>query len=95
MRVFTLTAWTGWSVRVERLILSGMKWSTTRVVNSGSGYLSGSSRRQHFGLGEATRVDEVEIQWPSGHRTLLRDLPADRSYRVAEDLEVAGPGVVP
>ena len=44
---------------------AGDVWQT-RVVASGGGYLSGSSRRQHFGLGDATRVDEVEIRWPSG-----------------------------
>jgi hypothetical protein len=68
---------------------TGRAWQT-RVVSAGGGYLSSSSRRQHFGLDAATRVDELEIQWPSGMRTRLRDLPADRSYRVTEELELAG-----
>ncbi len=59
----------------------------TRVVNAGSGYLSSSSKRLHFGLGDATRVDEAEIAWPSGMRTTLRDLPADRRYRIVEGEE--------
>jgi hypothetical protein len=70
---------------------TGDRWQT-RVVSTGSGYLSASSRRQHFGLGDATRIDEVEIRWPSGLRSELRDLPADRSYRIAEEPELAAGG---
>ncbi len=30
----------------------------------GDGYASQSSQRQHFGLGEATVVDELTVRWP-------------------------------
>jgi hypothetical protein len=69
-------------------IRSGDRWQT-RVVTAGSGYLSGSSLRQHFGLGNATRVDEVRIDWPSGERSELRDLEVDRLHRVTEEVERA------
>ena len=64
------------------------RWQT-RVVTAGSGYLSGSSLRQHFGLGDATRIDEVTIDWPSGGRSVLRDLPAGRLHRVSEGAQSA------
>jgi len=67
-------------------VRSGDRWQT-RVVTTGSGYLSGSSLRQHFGLGNATRVDEVVIDWPSGERSELRDLEVDRLHRVTEEAE--------
>jgi hypothetical protein len=35
-------------------------------VVSGGSYASQSDRVLHFGLGSATRVDRVEIKWPSG-----------------------------
>ena len=35
-------------------------------VRAGGSYLSHSDRRLHFGLGLATHVDEIQIQWPSG-----------------------------
>ncbi len=70
---------------------TGDRWQT-RVVSTGSGYLSASSRRQHFGLGDATRIDEIEIRWPSGLRSELRNLPADRSYRIAEEIELTADG---
>ena len=65
---------------------TGDRWQT-RVVTAGSGYLSSSSLRQHFGLGDATRVDEVVIEWPSGQRTDLRDLDVDRMHPVTEEVE--------
>jgi hypothetical protein len=40
----------------------------TRLVSPAGGYLSQSSRTLHFGLGERTRIDRVEIRWPSGTR---------------------------
>jgi hypothetical protein len=38
----------------------------TRVVCAGSGYLCQMEPVAHFGLGSATRVDLVEVQWPDG-----------------------------
>jgi hypothetical protein len=37
-----------------------------REVDGGNGYASASSLRLHFGLGSATRVERLEIRWPSG-----------------------------
>ena len=67
---------------------TGEHWQT-RVVNAGSGYVSSSSKRQHFGLGDAVHIDELEIQWPSGERTLLRDLEGDRAYQIIEGQSLA------
>jgi hypothetical protein len=62
---------------------TGDQWQT-RVVTLGSGYLSGSSLRQHFGLGEATKIDQVDIEWPSGRTSRLGPLDANQTYRVVE-----------
>ena len=35
-------------------------------VRSGSSYSSNSDMRVHFGLGSASKVDSVEVRWPSG-----------------------------
>ncbi|HJQ85598.1 MAG TPA: ASPIC/UnbV domain-containing protein, partial [Candidatus Binatia bacterium] len=45
---------------------------------------SGSSLVQHFGLGDAPRADVVEIEWPSGARTRLDGVAADRRHVVTE-----------
>jgi hypothetical protein len=38
----------------------------------------------HFGLGERTTVDRLEIRWPSGQVDVLTDLPVDQKIRVIE-----------
>lgn len=35
-------------------------------VRSGSSYISQSDLRVHFGLGSATKIDSVQVRWPSG-----------------------------
>ncbi len=53
-------------------------------VLSGGSYESSNDQRPHFGLGEATQVDSVEIHWPSGSIEKV-SLPAvDRFYTVEE-----------
>jgi hypothetical protein len=61
----------------------------TDEVRSGGGYLSQSDLRLHFGLGPHTKVDKVEIFWPSGKKETLTDMAVDRSYSVLE-----GEGIV-
>ena len=41
----------------------------------------------HFGLGDRTRVDRLEIRWPSGQVDVLTDIPADQKIRVFEGRE--------
>jgi len=37
-----------------------------RVINPGDSYQCSSDPRAHFGLGEAERIDSIEIAWPDG-----------------------------
>jgi hypothetical protein len=53
-------------------------------VRSCNGYFSASDLRIHFGLGAATKVDLVEIKWPSGAVDSLKDLDVNRLYVVEE-----------
>jgi hypothetical protein len=53
-------------------------------VFSGGSYASSSDQRLHFGLGAATRVDKVEIQWPSGTKEQIMLPAVDRIYTVVE-----------
>lgn len=47
-------------------------------------YLSACDARVHFGLGSSTRVDELEIRWPSGAVTRRKDVPVDQILQVTE-----------
>lgn len=57
---------------------------------SGGSFESSSDFRLHFGLGDSTKVDKVEVRWPDGKKENF-DLPGvDRYYTLEE-----GKGVVP
>ena len=47
-------------------------------VRSGGSYLSQNDFRLHFGLGEATKVDRIEVSWPSGRKEFFSDLKANQ-----------------
>lgn len=55
-----------------------------RQVAAGSGFLSSSSPIVHFGLGNATRVDSLEIRWPSGRTTKLSDVSTGQRLTIRE-----------
>ncbi|HED64708.1 MAG TPA: CRTAC1 family protein [Planctomycetes bacterium] len=55
-----------------------------REVHSGQSYLCQSDLRQHFGLGEADVVPDLEIRWPSGIVTHLENVAADQFLEVVE-----------
>jgi hypothetical protein len=65
------------------LFAGGMR-PQTREVQIGQGLGSCDDTALHFGLGRATRVDRVEIRWPSGQRQILRNLAPNRVVRVKE-----------
>src|SRR5947199_126451 len=71
-----------------KVIAGGM--TQTDEIQSGGSYLSQNDLRLHFGLGAATRIDRVEIFWPSGKTDSLTNLAADEFYSVLE-----GSGIVP
>jgi hypothetical protein len=70
------------------VVSAGM--TQTDEIHSGGSYLSQNDLRLHFGLGRATKVDKVQIHWPSGLVEDLANLPADHFYSIVE-----GHGVVP
>jgi len=50
----------------------------------GGSYLSANEPRLHFGLGESSRLEHVEVRWPSGRIDSHADLPADTGYLLRE-----------
>jgi hypothetical protein len=61
----------------------GSTW-LTRIVRTGSSYLSQSELPLTFGLGASTAVDEAIVEWPSGARDRVGPLRAGHSYVVTE-----------
>jgi hypothetical protein len=55
-----------------------------REIAGGGSYLSQSDLRAHFGLGSATKIDKLEISWPSGAQQSFREIAVDQFYRIQE-----------
>jgi len=55
-----------------------------REVLSGSSYISQSDLRQHFGLGPAPRVDQIEVRWPNGQGEKVGSAEADQFVTIQE-----------
>ena len=56
----------------------------TAVVQSGTGYISQSDKRQHFGLGQATAASEISVKWPDGTVTSQKDVKANQVVTIAQ-----------
>ena len=53
-------------------------------VRSGSSYNSNSDMRVHFGLGAATKIEWVEVRWPSGLLERFANLAMNEIHTVKE-----------
>ena len=55
-----------------------------REVHAGGSFLSQSDLRLHFGLGDRSRIDRLEIRWPGGQVEVIDPVPVDRHIAVQE-----------
>jgi hypothetical protein len=76
----------GFGARVE-VKTGGLTQSAE--VRANSSFESASDPRLHFGLGSATRVDSVQVRWPSGAVDRIGPQAADQELVIEE-----GKGVV-
>jgi hypothetical protein len=58
--------------------------SQSRLVKSGSSYLSQSELPVTFGLGKRDKIARVVIEWPNGRIEDYKDLAAGQTYRCTE-----------
>ena len=56
----------------------------TLPLLSQSSFLSQNDFRLHFGLGQANRVDEVTVRWPSGLVEQFTGITIDKSSELVE-----------
>src|SRR5205807_459935 len=64
----------------------------SRMVKSGSSYLSQSELPVTFGLGKRDQIDRVEIQWPGGRSEEYKGLAAGKAYQCVEGKGITGLG---
>src|SRR5215467_11976346 len=53
-------------------------------IFSGGSYCSSSDPRAHFGLGSSTKIDKIEIHWPSGLIEQVAPPKVDRIVTLTE-----------
>jgi hypothetical protein len=63
----------------------------TRLKTSGGSYLASHDPREILGLGQATRIDSLEIKWPKGKIDKLTNLPINKYITIAEGEGIAKP----
>jgi hypothetical protein len=71
-----------------RVMAGGLAQS--RMVKSGSSYLSQSELPLTFGVGRRDRVDRVVIDWPNGRTEEFADIASARAYVCTEGKGIAG-----
>src|SRR5439155_491671 len=65
-------------------------FTQVKQAEGGTGYMSASDPRIHFGLGQRKAIESLEIRWPSGAVDKLASVPINQIVAVKE----AG-GIVP
>ena len=55
-----------------------------RTMTTAVGYASSAYAGLHFGLGTATEIDRVEVQWPSGTRQILEHVKSNQVLEIKE-----------
>jgi len=66
-----------------RATIAGKTFWQLREINEGGGHNS-APLIAHFGLGDATNVDLLRIEWPSGYVQEITDVPARQIKTVIE-----------
>lgn len=72
--------------------INGQTVVQLREISAQSGYCSQNSLVAHFGLGDATQIDYLEIFWPSGIEQAFVNLQLNTFYSVIEGIGIGALG---
>jgi hypothetical protein len=68
--------------------LQANKQTYTRYNDGKSGYLSQSVLPIYFGLGDGSKIDRLEVAWPSGRKQVIsKGLHENETLKVIEPLK--------
>src|SRR5664279_1665848 len=70
-------------------VVTGAKRTLYNHVTTSVGFMSSSDKRVHFGLGPETKIENVEIRWPSGIVQQIDHPKADQILKVDEPADRA------
>ena len=75
----------GAKIRVKAIVNGTAVWQM-REISAQSAYCSQNDMRAHFGLADATLVDSMVIEWPSGIRQYRTGVLPNQILEIEEDL---------
>jgi len=64
--------------------INGVDVWQQRKISANSGYCSQNSFTNHFGLGDAVTIEEIEVSWPSGLIENFNNIEINNSYKIIE-----------
>jgi len=56
--------------------------TTARTITAGTSFLSQEPAEAHFGLGAATQVDSIRVDWPGGGASVVENVAVDQTIVV-------------
>jgi len=71
----------------SELELSAGARTQIRQVIAGSGFMASNERKILFGLGHATRIDRLQVRWPSGAIQVFEGLDSDQELAIVEGVD--------
>jgi Flp pilus assembly protein TadD len=74
----------GWGRGEATVVVAWAGGVPLRRTVGGASYLSQSTATLHFGLGEAARVDRLEVRWPDGEVASYGPLGGDARWRLVQ-----------
>jgi len=57
----------------------------TAEVRTSGGYQAACPAEAHFGLGKAAKLDELEVRWPDGTKTTVKDVAVNRVFVLEQE----------
>ncbi len=60
-----------------KISVSAKGRNLTRQICGGDGFFASNEKRQIIGLGDASRIDKLEIHWPSGQVDMVQNVSSD------------------
>jgi hypothetical protein len=74
-------------VRLKAIIFGAARWQL-REVSGQTGFCSQSSLNAEFGLGDATDIDSIRIEWPSGIVWDTTNVEVDQFLTITEPVQI-------
>lgn len=84
----------GAKVRVKAKINGINVWQVREIMSQTGGTSAQGSLKAHFGLGDASKIDSVIIQWPSGYIQYMKNVGINDCEYVLEETGVEISGTV-